>query len=83
MLEAEKGSTIVHAERKSHVRVNERLIDALRLIVALLLLSHLLLEAQSLFEWVVQLRVCVAELLSTHEALETLAQTWPRSVPLG
>ena len=36
-----------------------------------------------MLEGIVQLRICVAELLSAHEALEALAQTGPRTMPLG
>jgi hypothetical protein len=45
--------------------------------------THLLLEAQSLFKWIVQLGISVAELLSTHEPFEALAEAWARAVPLG
>ena len=58
-------------------RIDERLVDILRLVVALLLLPHLLLEPQPLLERIVQLGVGVAELLPAHEALEPLAE--PRS----
>ena len=64
-------------------RVNIRLVDSLCLIVPLFLLSHLLLEPQTLFKGVVQLGVSVAELLSAHEALEPFAQARTRTMPLG
>lgn len=85
MLKTGDGSAIARTATttRQHVRVNKGLIDALRFIVALLLLSHMLLKAQPLLEWVVQLRVRVAELLATHEALKTLTESWPRTVPLG
>ena len=82
MLKTEKRSAMVRTAKRSHVRVNEGLIDALRFIVALLLLSHLLLEAQPLLEWVVQFRVRIAELLAAHEALEAFTEARPRAVPL-
>jgi hypothetical protein len=64
-------------------RVDERLVDVLRLVVALRLLPDLLLEARALLERVVQLRVRVADLLPAEEALEALAQARPAPVPLG
>ena len=60
------------ADGQNHVRVDKDLIDALGFIVTSLLLSDLLLKTQSLLERVIQLGVCVAELLATHEALEPL-----------
>lgn len=45
--------------------------------------TYLLLEAQSLFKRIVQLRVRVAELLAAHESLEALAEAWARAMPFG
>ena len=56
------------------IRVDKGLIDALRLVIAGILLPHLLLETQPLLERVVQLRVRVADFLRTEESLKALAQ---------
>lgn len=45
--------------------------------------THLFLEPQSLLEGIVQLGVCVAELLSAHKPFEALAEAWAGSMPLG
>ena len=44
---------------------------------------YLFLEAGALLERIVQLGVGVAELLPAHEALETLTQAGPRTMPLS
>ena len=77
------STILMHGAKDKYARINVHLIYPLRLVVSLLLLPHLLLEAQALLEGVVQLRVGVAELLSTHEALETLAETGTGAVVLG
>ena len=71
------ASVTKHVYRsQANLRVNEGLVDALRFVVALLLLPHLLLEPQPLLERIVQLGVGVAELLPAHEALEPFAEPW-------
>ena len=70
-------SLFISSRWKDHVRIDIHLIDPLRLVVALLLLPHLLLETQPLLERVVQLRVRVAELLPAYEPLKPLAQARP------
>ena len=65
------------------LRIDECLVNTLCFVVTGLLLSDLLLEAKSLLERIVQLRVGVAELLPAHEALETFAQTRARAMVLG
>lgn len=44
---------------------------------------HLFLKPQPLLEWVVQFGIRVAELLSTHESLESLTQSRSRTMPFG
>jgi len=45
--------------------------------------TNLLLKSRPLFERIVQLSVCVTELLSAHEPFETFTQSRSRPVPLG
>ena len=75
MLKTEKRSAMVRTAKRSHVRVNEGLIDALSFVISSLLLPDLLLKAETLLKGIIQLSVGVAELLAAHEALETLAET--------
>lgn len=79
----ELGQSRRASPRSTNLRVHKRLIDRLRFVVALFLLSslgnrirhvdvpgsatwktHLLLETQSLFEWIIQLCIRVANFLS-------------------
>lgn len=83
MIRMKRQIKVAYKNEGRYARVDERLIDALRLVVAGLLLADLLLEAQPLLEGVVQLGVRVAELLATHEALKALAETGTRPVVLG
>lgn len=70
-------------KRRKDVRIDERLVNPLRLIIALLLLLCLLLKAEALLEGVVQFRICIAELLPAHEPLEALAEARAGAMPLG
>ena len=59
----------------------EVLVYHLGLVVTSVLLLGLLLEALPLHDRVIQLSVRIAQLLSQHEQLEALCQSWFRSVP--
>jgi hypothetical protein len=63
--------------------VQEDFVNQLGLVVTLGLLVRLLLKSQALVEGVVQLCVCVADLLLADECLETLAETGDIAVVLG
>jgi hypothetical protein len=63
--------------------MKELFVYKLRLVVTLCLLVRLLLESHTLVEGVVQLCVCVADLLLADESLETLAETGDIAVVLG
>jgi hypothetical protein len=64
----------MYTNKEIYSRINESLVDVLRFVVTLCLLSHLLLEARPLLEWVIQLSVCIAKLLPTHKALKAFAE---------
>jgi hypothetical protein len=86
-------------QKKENLRINKCLIDSLSLIITLFLLSdleeksvnmlfknsgtNLLLETETLFERIVQFRISIAELLATHEAFESLAETGSGTVPFS
>lgn len=61
----------------------EDFVNQLGLVITLRLLVRLLLESQTLVKGVVQLCVCVADLLLADECLETLAETGNIAVVLG
>jgi hypothetical protein len=76
-----------HLRRSSReegsLRINERLIDALSLLVTLILLPDLLLESLALVKGVVELGVGVADLLGGDKGFESLAEARTGSVALG
>ena len=61
----------------------EVLVDDHRLIVALVGQAHLLAEALFLVDGVVQLGVCICQLLAVHHQLEALGQTGLGAMLLG
>merc|ERR1712193_526500 len=63
---------------------HEVMVDlALRLSVSSRCLSSLVLKASELLDWVIQLGVCIADLLPKDEELKTFCDTWLASMPLG
>mmetsp|Transcript_67809 Transcript_67809/g.78809 ORF Transcript_67809/g.78809 Transcript_67809/m.78809 type:complete len:289 (-) Transcript_67809:322-1188(-) len=61
----------------------EGFINLHRLVVTLVTVLHLLHKLFTLHKGIVQLRVCIAELLLVHKQLKSLRQTQVRAVPLG
>lgn len=49
----------------------------------IVVVTYLLLEAETLFEWVVKFRVGIAKFLAAHETFESLAEARARAMPLG
>jgi hypothetical protein len=45
--------------------------------------AHLLFKALTLVKWIIELGICVAELLGAHETFETFTKTRARAVSLG